>query len=186
MKKDEFINELEKKLRNIDWQERKEILSYYEELILDRLENSGLSEEEIVNELGNIDDIANKIANKNDTIEKEPNENNNKTIGIVILILLIPLWITLFSLIFGMIAGIIGAGIGIIGGGIVTIIGGFSLLSTNMPLAIFNFGLGLILIGIGIIVAPLLFKLLIFVSNKIVELIKYITSYIKRRFNCEE
>ena len=69
MKKDEFLNELEKRLRNIDWQERKEILNYYEELILDRMENTNLSEEDIVNELGRVEEIANKIINKQENIK---------------------------------------------------------------------------------------------------------------------
>jgi len=185
MNKDTFLNELEKRLRVIDWQERKEILNYYEELILDRMENTNKTEEDIISELGSIDDIANKIINKNDKIKVEDSnsDSNNNIIGIVIAVVLIPVWITLFSLIFGLIAGIIGTGIGIIGGGIVVIIGGFSMLSTNFSLAVFYFGIGLLLIGIGLILAPLIFKLLVWVSNQIIKLIKYITSNFKRRLN---
>lgn len=186
MKKDEFLNELEKSLRNIDWQERKEILNYYEELILDRMENTNLNEEDIVNELGRVEEIANKIINKQENIKTNKTTTNDyNVVGIIIAILLIPVWISLFSLIFGLIAGIIGTGVGIIGGGLVVIVGGFTILNTNFPLAIFYFGIGLILIGIGLILAPLIFKFLIWVSNQIVKLIKCITSNVKRRINHE-
>ncbi len=57
MKKQEFLKELRKFLKNIRKKEREDYIRRYDELLSDMMEN-GMSEEEAVHSLGNVKDIA--------------------------------------------------------------------------------------------------------------------------------
>ena len=57
MNKQEFLSLLKQKLSKLPKQEIKERITFYSEMIDDRVEE-GLSEEEAVLEIGNIDEIA--------------------------------------------------------------------------------------------------------------------------------
>ena len=60
MKEFEFIKELESRLTNFSEEEKNKILFYYDDLIYGAVD-SGIREEDAINDLGSIDDIVKKI-----------------------------------------------------------------------------------------------------------------------------
>lgn len=78
MRKEEFIKKLEKGLKPVlNSNEVSEAISYYEELINDRIENGEL-EEGVISSLGDIDVIVRTISVE--SLEKRPETKNIKTI----------------------------------------------------------------------------------------------------------
>lgn len=98
MNKKEFLSLLSKKLSKLPKQEIKERIVFYSEMIDDRVED-GLSEEEAVLEIGNIDDVANQII-----LETSNDENINKKPlskwEIVLLVIGSPIWGSLLLVAF--------------------------------------------------------------------------------------
>lgn len=98
MNKTEFILELKNKLTHIPGDELDERLTFYIEMIDDRMED-GLSEEEAVLAIGSIDDIAAQIIADIplSTIVKESIKSKRRlSVGeIVLLVLGSPIWVSL-------------------------------------------------------------------------------------------
>lgn len=123
MKKQEFLDELKKALWALSEDEQKSSLEYYAEVIDDRMEE-GLTEEEAVAAIGDMDEIVEQILTETPrppaVVEKEqyPPEQpkKGKKTGslkpwvIVLLILGAPLWI---SLIAGVGSGILSIYVGL-------------------------------------------------------------------------
>ena len=77
MTKLEFLYQLEKHLKKLTNEEKKQTISYYSEMIDDMVE-SGLSEEEAVNKLDNPKDIVMAYFNQEDdqiVIDEKTNKN---------------------------------------------------------------------------------------------------------------
>ena len=68
MNKNEFMNELEKRIKK--YPDHSEIISYYYELISDKMD-SGMTESEAVESLGSLDDICKNIENERASIREE-------------------------------------------------------------------------------------------------------------------
>ena len=104
MNKQEFINRLNKGLSGLPQKEREERITFYSEMIDDRVED-GMSEEEAVVQIGNVDDIISQaIADVPMTklIKERVTQNRKlKTWEIVLLAIGLPLWLPL------LIAGVI-------------------------------------------------------------------------------
>lgn len=98
MNKQQFIEEMRKRLNNLSENDINKSLDYYEEMIQDRMEE-GLSEEEAVEGLGSIDDIVSQILSDTSLpkIHKPSVKIKNKmsTWEIVLLILGFPIWFPL-------------------------------------------------------------------------------------------
>lgn len=81
MNKRSFIEQLNKSLRNINSDERRNIIEYYSEIIDDKIEN-GMSEKEAVKELGSIDLIIGQCKSeyimKNMDYKRENKSDNKK------------------------------------------------------------------------------------------------------------
>ena len=86
MNKKEFIDKLTEKLSNLKLSEREEAISYYSEMIDDFIEN-GKSEKEAVKELGEINDIVNKIIENQESISKSENNQKERNISHIILLI---------------------------------------------------------------------------------------------------
>lgn len=99
MTKQIFLNELAAALHQLPREERYRTLSYYDELIDDRMED-GQGEEEAVASLGDPEQIVREILGE-ETEEQESKSTGRKVWLIVLLILGFPLWGTL------LIAGIV-------------------------------------------------------------------------------
>ena len=107
MKKQEFLDKLEKKISGLPKDDIKERLEFYSEMIDDRMEE-GLSEEDAVAQIGLVDDVVSDIARETPLFKlvKEKAKPKRKMRGweILLLILGFPLWfpllITGFVLLF--------------------------------------------------------------------------------------
>ena len=109
MTKTEFILALSDKLSSLPRRDIKERLTFYTEMINDRMEE-GLSEEEAVRQVGNIDDIAAEIQSETSVMapppEKEKPKKPRKAWATVLLILGSPLWFSLLIAAFAVIFSI--------------------------------------------------------------------------------
>ena len=98
MRKDEFLKELRIRLKGLPEKDVNDRISFYEEMIDDRIDE-GKSEEEAVNEIGTVDEVVNEIAKETPlvTLVKEKVKPNRslRAWEIVLLILGFPLWFPL-------------------------------------------------------------------------------------------
>ena len=91
MNKQEFLDRLGKALSGVSRQDRAERLTFYSEMIDDRMEE-GLSEEEAVAAVGSADEIAAQVLAENPPAK----EKKKRSVGtIVLLILGSPVWLSL-------------------------------------------------------------------------------------------
>lgn len=94
MRKQEFIAVLRKKLSDLPRRDAEERIAFYSEMIDDRIEE-GLLEEEAVNAVGNVDEIAEQIL-KETPIKKDTAEKKSAgTWKVLFLVLGSPIWLSL-------------------------------------------------------------------------------------------
>lgn len=95
MDKYDFLMALSEKLQSLPEADRQRSLDYYAEIIDDRMEE-GLSEEEAVAAIGNVDDIARTILSEAPVAPPAPKESRRlQWWEITLLILGSPIWISL-------------------------------------------------------------------------------------------
>lgn len=98
MNKEEFLNNLRKRLKGLPNNEIDERVSFYSEMIDDRVEE-GMSEEEAIESLGGIDNVVRQIASESNlfSIVKEKIKPNKKPSALIIVLLILgfPLWFPL-------------------------------------------------------------------------------------------
>ncbi len=99
MNKAEFLKELKDKISDMPYSEVEKTLSFYAESIDDRIED-GMSEEEAVSRLGDIDTIAKEIRADlpittliGKKVKQSRDSASNKTLWIVLAICGIPFWL---------------------------------------------------------------------------------------------
>ena len=61
MRKREFLRELSERIAHLDKGERDNIINYYDELIEDKIERTGAREEQVIYELGTMNDIIRRL-----------------------------------------------------------------------------------------------------------------------------
>lgn len=109
MKKREFLAALREKLSGLPQEDREERLSFYEEMIDDRMED-GLSEEDAVAEIGSVDHIAAQIMAEIPLTklvrEKVRRKRKLKAWEIVLLVLGSPLWLPLLLACFAVVLSV--------------------------------------------------------------------------------
>lgn len=159
MKRKEFIKQLDKQLYFLKYEERQDILNYYNELICDKTD-LGLKEEDAVLSVGSIEEIVSKLKESNpDTVEPKQGKiktSNSHGGNILLFFLLIPVWIILGALSFEMVVVVFSfiiAGIAIEFSAIVSVIGLISS-ATVAPLSLHTVtivGMIIVLFGLGII-----------------------------------
>ena len=97
MTKQQFIEKLKLKLKGLSKNDVEERLSFYGEMIDDRIE-AGLSEEDAISEVGSADEVASQIIEEmaSSNIPEECEKNKKLLVWqIVLLVLGSPLWISL-------------------------------------------------------------------------------------------
>ncbi len=201
MNKQEFLTELKKKLKGLAPDEIAGSIEYYGEMIDDAMED-GMSEEEAVESLGDIDDIVSQIRGQERTsssphkpepsVSYEPTENvmpddnNKKGTNVVLIIILIivgiPLGIGVISTVFGIYTGMWGTLVGLYASAVGIGISGAALIiscpfiQSGLPEILVQFGVGFILLGLSI---PF-FMLCNLIAKGLVELAKLIISLIQK------
>ncbi len=102
MRKEQFIEELKVKLRGLPKEDIEDRLSFYSEMIDDRVED-GLSEEEAIQEIGTSDEIASKVIESTSLTkivkEKVRLKRKLEAWEIVLIILGFPLWFPLLVMV---------------------------------------------------------------------------------------
>lgn len=166
MTKQLFLNELSAALHGLSREERYRTLSYYDELIDDRVED-GQSEEEAVESLGSPEQIAREILGE----EPAPSTSKGRKVWLIVLLVLgFPLWgsllltaailllcvyICLFLPVFLLgvmaLAFLASALIGVVGTPF--LIMDVGLLTGGLPAGLFQLGLSVALLGLAVLSA---------------------------------
>ncbi len=109
MNKQEFLEKLRKGLCGLPDEDIEGSISFYDEMIDDRIEE-GLTEEEAVKEFGNTDEIINKILDDTPLFkivkEKVKPKRKMGTFEIILLILGAPIWLSILISIFAVILSV--------------------------------------------------------------------------------
>lgn len=198
MKKSEFLERLRREIRNLPYDEVEKTITYYEEMISDRIED-GATEEEAVASLGTPEAIArdlqanqpfSTIIKRKVEDYKEKRSSENTALVIVLLIVLFPFWFPILMSGLSVLAGLFAA----IGGIIVTFwavsiaigVGGVGLIiasafgfaTSYIPTGFFSIGSGIALIGLSIIAVIIS----IYATKGIVKLMGMLIHSIKKLF----
>ena len=196
MNKQEFLRQLKAALCCLPEADSAKSVSFYEEIINDRMED-GMSEEEAVASLGDVQVIARQIIRETPIVPKtfaRVKNNDNKVLFIVLAILLFPLWFPLLCTVFGLLLGAFGALFGIIIALFATVFGlGVASVATfagvfiaashlNAPVAFALLGISLLLTGFTILLTIGVIQ----ATKGIVWLIKKLAQSIKSCFTKTE
>lgn len=160
-----FILSLSEKLSGLPKSEIEERLSFYSEMIEDRIED-GLKEEDAVNEIGSVDEIADQIISEIPLtkIAKEKISTGRKlrVWEIILLALGSPVWLSLLISAFSVIVSLYAAMWSVIvalwasfaafvGGGVGGLVGGIAITAfINVPAGLALIAAGLVLAGLSI------------------------------------
>ena len=167
MNKTQFCALLENKLKPyLSPKEMYKTLNFFEEMIDDRIDE-GLSEEEAVSQLGDIDIIVDQILDEHNIGKKQTKlvwrfvpRKIPTELGFIITILLLPVWITIFALgaslfivILSIIFSIVLTIIAIFTGGILLILKSpfYLIYERNISYFLDTLGFGFVNTGIGLI-----------------------------------
>lgn len=167
MNKEEFLNELKKGLSGIPEYDRNERVTFYSEMIDDRIEE-GMSEEEAVSAIGDVNKIISQIMAETPmtTIVKE--RVNKKKGGIspstlILIVILFPLWLPILAVVFGLtialfatlwslVVAFYAVTVALVVGGAGSIVWVLGMLFTgHLTGAALGVGAGLFCIGLGIL-----------------------------------
>ena len=197
MNKQEFLIELKQHLKGIAPEDISGSIEYYSEMIDDAVED-GMTEEEAVASLGDMDEIERQLRSRGEKTAKTPPEpevsvmpepvperkNSGKTAVIILLIVCIPVIIGLLSAAAGIYLGMWGAVIGFYAAAVSMGISGAALIisspfvQTALPEILVQFGIGMVLLSLS---APF-FMLCNLLSKGLVELLKLIIRLIQNFF----
>lgn len=190
MTKREFLRRLRKKL-NCD--DKDDIIAYYNELIEDKMDKTGLTEEEVIDDLDDIDDIVRKTNGQSGVYQKIkydedeiPKKKRKSSSGnILTKILYFPMAIVAFALYLALICLCVSLGLSLGLSGIAMIIFGIINLHTSISQGVIMISLGILSIGLTLIVVPLIYKLVALIITLIKKLYKKIALIITGGVFCE-
>ena len=182
MTKDEFIGQLRKNLSGLPKEEIDDRISFYEEMIDDKIQD-GYKEEDVISDLGSPDKVAREIIGDVPlrTIIKErvKPKRTLKVWEIVLIIVGFPLWFPLvlallivflsgFIVIWSLMLAIVVVDISFVaaGGGSIGV-GFMTFFNTSKSFGVFEVGAGLLAIGIGL--------LLVFATKSIITALVKVT-----------
>ena len=106
MTKEKFIELLRKSLSPLPKEEREERLTFYSEMIDDRMEE-GVGEEEAVALVGSVEEIARQILAESNVEPKAKSRRHFRAWEIVLLVLGSPLWIALLGAAFAVVLAVL-------------------------------------------------------------------------------
>lgn len=167
MTKVQFILALKDKLRGLPAEDAEKAIQYYSEMIDDRIED-GLSEEEAVAAIGDIDEITQQIVEEQPLSKRVAAKLRPKrkleAWEIILLIITAPIWLSaLFGIASGLFSTYIGiwsiiislyaVGVALTGAGVGCVLGAVVLCFTGQLLpALFTLGCGFVCGGVSIFV----------------------------------
>lgn len=192
MTKEMYLNTLDRLLKSMAGSERSKMLTYYSEMIDDRMEE-GMTEEEAIHDMGSVGHLAQQILEQQPSTKKELS-TSAKVLIVILLVLGCPLWacILLMILCLGL------TGILLILTGYILIwlipvlsamfmvaalvvcvfsmIGAPFLFSSNSMLGVLQLGIGLMAGGLGV----LLGVLTLYISKLFVKTTVWFNNWLKK------
>lgn len=185
MTKNEFIKKLETELKDETYNTVTQVMTYYEEIIADLMED-GYSEEDAVSKLGSIQEAVENVKGTDDVIEIRKIKTTTSAWVSVLLVLGFPLWGSLMAAALCLLLSvyiliwcipIITIAFAIAGslGFIVGIFGSFALFIQSLSLGMTQLGVSAIFGAIGLAGIALTYR----VSGKILIYSKKMTTYVK-------
>jgi uncharacterized membrane protein len=182
MTKDEFIDQLRKNLSGLPKEEIDDRISFYEEMIDDKIQD-GYKEEDVISDLGSPDKVAREIIGdvplRKIIKERVTPKRSLKAWEIVLIILGFPIWFPLvlailiiflsgFIVIWSLMLSIVVVDISFVtaGGGAIGV-GFMTFFNNSKSFGTFEFGIGIFSIGLGL--------LLVFFTKSIITALVKVT-----------
>ena len=182
MTKDEFIDQLRKNLSGLPKEEIDDRISFYEEMIDDKIQD-GYKEEDVIADLGSPDKVAREIIGdvplRKIIKERVTPKRSLKAWEIVLIILGLPIWFPLvlailiiflsgFIVIWSLMLSIVVIDISFVtaGGGAIGV-GFMTFFNNSKSFGAFEFGIGIFAIGLGL--------LLVFFTKSIITALVKVT-----------
>lgn len=183
MNKYEYLKELRRCLSPLDRAEEDRVIEYYAELIGDKIE-SGISEEEVLVQLGTPHQLADKIISETQEYERktqDSNESQKLSVGrIVGFSILIPFVLTALVILYSLAISFISASLGMQLGGILAIIGSFFVMFNSVGAGICQFGVSIFVSALGFFAAYGSWKFIILCIKVTQKIFKaYRRTYVK-------
>ena len=180
MKKEEFLGERRKHLGGLPKEEIEDRISFYDEMIDDKI-SDGFSEEEVINELGSPKEVAREIIGDVPLTkiikERVKPKRQLKAWEIVLIIVGFPLWfplvlalfivfISMYAVVWSLIVALFAVVVSFISGGSwAMLVGTMNIFDKNLSFGVFEIGSGLLVVGLGLL-------LVLFSKTIVVALIK--------------
>ncbi|MFR7591487.1 MAG: DUF1700 domain-containing protein [Longibaculum sp.] len=185
MNKQQFMENLTKKLKNESYEYVCQVMEYYDEMISDLIED-GKTEEQAIESLGDIDDIFHQMQDEETVVIKKQSKKSMAFISLL-LVLGFPLWGSLLAAAFLLLLSayillwclpIMTIAVGISGVicFIVGMFGSFPLFFASLSLGFTQFGVSAIYGAFGIMGLILTYL----ISRKILAYSQNMTTYIKK------
>lgn len=196
MNKTDFLNELSKKLSALPQAEKEKSLAYYDEIISDRMED-GMSEEQAISALSDIDKIVNDIMHDMSLstlmkarLNKSKDKASNKSLWLILVIVGSPIWfplliafgaiiLSIYIVVWSIILTIYAVELSFVVSFAAGIIAALVLCFTSNP------GAGMVMFGCAFILgglAVLIFKPSIILTKEFVKFTAYIARKTKSLF----
>ena len=166
MKKSEFLDQLRSKLSGLPPEDINERLSFYSEMIDDRIED-GVPEDEAVNDIGSVEEVVNTILAEYPLSKLVKNKVKPKkrmpVWAIVLLIIGFPMWfpilISIFSVVFSIyitvwavLVSFFISSVALVVSGVACLIAAvYCLTQANFLGAVSSVGAGLVVAGLGVL-----------------------------------
>ena len=193
MNKEDFLDELAKRLSGLPQEDIDERIAFYREMIYARMEE-GLSEEEAIASIGSVDEVVRKIMAEYPltTLVKDKVRPKRKleTWEIILLVLGFPLWfplligafaivLSIYITIWAVIISLFAADFSCLAGCLGGLVGIFQYLRVgNFAGALFSVGAALVCAGVAI----LMFIACIYIAKTVIILTHKVVSGIKNSF----
>ena len=193
MNKEDFLDELAKRLSGLPQEDIDERIAFYREMIYARMEE-GLSEEEATASIGTVDDVVRKIMSEYPltTLVKDKVKPKRKlaTWEIILLVLGFPLWfplligafaivLSIYITIWAVIISLFAADFSCLAGCLGGLVGIFQYLRVgNFAGALFSVGAALVCAGVAI----LMFIACVYIAKAVIILTRKVVLGIKNSF----
>lgn len=147
----EYLKELKRHLSPLGRDERNRITEYYSELINDKIE-SGISEQEVLAQLGTPQELAAKILSESPEYEQTPRHEKNGELSVGRIIgfsILIPFAIIAIASLYVVAVSFAAAAVACQIGGVTNFLGSFYVMTVGFSQGLFQLGIAMFVAALG-------------------------------------
>lgn len=183
MNQNEYLKELKSCLSPLDKAETSRVVEYYSELINDKIE-SGMSEKEVLAQLGTPRELADKILSETQEYDSKPQhieETESLNIGKIIgFTILLPFTIIALAVLYILAISFAISAISMQLGGLFSLVASFIVVFTSIETGIFQIGISIFVAGLGVFVGFGAWKFILLCTKITVKIFKaYARTYTK-------